>query len=379
MIDSLWLNLRELLYSPLSPTFQPPSTANRSLHLLIVSSDNQGHHKIMQLHPLPVILLVLVPFVLGWSPTLHCSSSIVPHRSQPIRNAYKQNRSRIDNRHSKPKQINRHGMRRRDQKSPSSEERTVVILYHKPANVITSHSSNDEVPNSALERRRTVYEDVYSMNGYVGGNNEMSKKDSPKFEEVTGIKSKLHAIGRLDADTTGLLLLTNDGALVHRITNPTSKDANNAAKKSIQKTYEAVIMGYHTLDESTASTNPLSVMITEGVDLPQKYGGKTKPVDNLSILSHPTRTTTCVSITISEGKNRQIRRMFHAVGSGVMKLHRVSVGDVTLGDLREGEWRLLSDDEVLNDLGYKCRHLDADVQSKMKRRATESTSRKSRR
>lgn len=71
--------------------------------------------------------------------------------------------------------------------------------------------------------------------------------------------------------------------------------------------------------------------------------------------------------------------MFHAVGSGVMKLHRVSVGDVTLGDLREGEWRLLSDDEVLNGLGYKCQHLDADVQSKMKRRATESTSRKSRR
>eukprot|EP00956_Cyclotella_meneghiniana_P045704 scaffold381104_cov79-Cyclotella_meneghiniana.AAC.3 len=262
-----------------------------------------------------------------------------------------------------------HRSRKRSTQAPlkRSAERTVVILYHKPANIITSHSSIDESPNSASERRRTVYEDIYSMNGYVrNGEHEMSNKNlssgnAKTFEEVTGIKSKLHAIGRLDADTTGLLLLTNDGLLVHRITNPTSIDVIDKNKrKPIQKTYEAVIMGHHTLphDPSANSTTNLSTLLTDGVALPAKHGGQTRPVDNLSVLFHPTRTTTCVSITISEGKNRQIRRMFHAIGSGVMRLHRVSVGTLTLGDLEEGQWRLLSDLEVSCCLGYECRYLD---------------------
>ena len=129
-------------------------------------------------------------------------------------------------------------------------------------------------------------------------------------------------------------------------------------------------------DKSTTnSTNPLWTLISEGVALPTKYGGPTRPVDNLSILSHPSRTTTRVSITISEGKNRQIRRMIHAIGSGVMKLHRVSVGGITLGGLREGEWRLLSEDEVLDGLGYQCRYFDQDVDkgnSYAKRRSSQA-------
>ncbi|KAL9181337.1 hypothetical protein ACHAXT_010142 [Thalassiosira profunda] len=206
------------------------------------------------------------------------------------------------------------------------------------------------------------------------------------FAEVTGIQSKLHAIGRLDADTTGLLLLTNDGALVHRITNPTAKTSDGISSSDvspIQKTYEALIMGHHSLpDPSTqhsATCNytqyPLQQLLDHGVALSAKHGGQTKPVDALSILSHPTRTTTRVSIAISEGKNRQIRRMIHAVGSGVMRLHRVQVGRLTLGGLvpdcqrpeelgptdnilTEGQWRLLTEEEILDGLGWKCRYLD---------------------
>lgn len=274
------------------------------------------------------------------------------------------------------------------------QESTVVIIYHKPPNVITSHSNADEISQTAkallktneddqdTSPRRTVYEDIYSMNGFVSDGPDVGTNIG--FGEATKIQSKLHAVGRLDADTTGLLLLTNDGALVHKITNPNAKSDDGP----VQKTYEATIMGSHTLpttylqqstsilDDSSSNndygTYPLQQLLDVGVTLSKKHGGQTKPVDALSILSHPTRSTTRVSITISEGKNRQIRRSFHAVGSGVMKLHRASVGKLSLhglegherdGGLKEGQWRLLSDVEIKEGLGWKCRYIDGDQHS----------------
>ena len=273
-------------------------------------------------------------------------------------------------------------------------ERTVVLMYHKPPNVITSHSNSDEVARSSKDptTRRTVYEDIYSMKGFISGRG-VQDTNSNNFADATKLQSKMHAVGRLDVDTTGLLLLTNDGALVHRTTNPTAKDrGGQSAKQLVQKTYEAVIMGNHKLDGS-----PLQQLIIEGVDLGKKYGGQTKPVDDLTILSHPSRSTTLVSITISEGKNRQVRRMFHAVGSGVMQLHRVSVGKLTLNglkgrtlldnELKQGEWRLLTQEEIEVGLGWKCRCLDDDfgrgkhkVPGKIRRRRkVKGTNRKARR
>jgi 16S rRNA U516 pseudouridylate synthase RsuA-like enzyme len=244
-------------------------------------------------------------------------------------------------------------------------------MYHKPANVITSHSNSDEIAKSQSEKsRRTVYENIYSMQGFVS---DQPKGNNDNFESATSIRSKLHAIGRLDADTTGLLLLTNDGTLVHQVTNPTAKQDNYEGNNGpVKKTYQALIMGHHELPShaTTAPPNnttyPLLKLLKEGVTLSQKHGGQTKPVDDLKILSYPTATTTLVSITISQGKNRQIRRMFHSVGSGVMKLHRVSVGKLTLSGLdsnpktglQEGEWRILSEDEIRLGLGWKCRWID---------------------
>ena len=250
-------------------------------------------------------------------------------------------------------------------------EKTVVIMYHKPPNVITSHSNADAISKTQTEQSRcTVYEDIYTMKGFVA-DQSIKDKEMLNFETATNIQSKLHAIGRLDAATTGLLLLTNDGNLVHQVTNPTAK-LDNEQSKSVQKTYEALIMGHHELPEvsSTMSSNnenyPLLTLIENGATLSPKHGGQTKPVDDLTILSHPTASTTLVSITISEGKNRQIRRMFHSIGSGVMKLHRVSVGKLSLSglasnqttELQEGEWRLLSEDEIRLGLGWKCRWID---------------------
>jgi len=250
------------------------------------------------------------------------------------------------------------------------QERTVVIMYHKPPNVITSHSNADAISKTQTEQSRcTVYEDIYTMKGFVS--DQQIDKEFLNFETATSIQSKLHAIGRLDAATTGLLLLTNDGDLVHQVTNPNAKQ-DNEQRNPVQKTYEALIMGHHELPatsttmSSSNETYPLLTLLEKGATLSPKHGGQTKPVDDLTILSHPTSTTTLVSITISEGKNRQIRRMFHSIGSGVMKLHRVSVGKLSLmglssnptQELQEGEWRLLSEDEIRLGLGWDCRWLD---------------------
>lgn len=222
------------------------------------------------------------------------------------------------------------------------EEKTVVLLYNKPPKLITSHANNDAAP-AGEPVRSNVYDDVTSMAGYVGSS------ESDSFEEVTGIYSKLHAIGRLDADTSGLLLLTNDGGLVHHVTNPTA----HAQHSEVTKTYEAVIMGHY---EDTS--DDLEIIRQEGVDIGAKYGGMTQPARHLQVLAHPTTKSTLVSITIAEGKNRQVRRMFHAIRSGVMKLKRTNIGStLDLEGIEEGQWRLLADDEVEMGLGWNPRKI----------------------
>ena len=238
-------------------------------------------------------------------------------------------------------------------------EQTVVILFNKPANIVTSHV----VPEDDL--RSTVYDEVQSMKGFKSAGNI---NDILSFDQATGIRSKLHAIGRLDADTTGLLLLTNDGSLVHHVTNKNALTHKQLQGKGITKTYQALIMGHH--DEETLQC------FWDGVDIGKKYGGMTEPVDDLQILDHPNHKSTLVSITISEGRNRQVRRMFHAIGSGEMKLKRTHVGEhLTLEGLEEGQWRILSDQEVSDALDWEPRLLvEASVSKPSIKRKISNTS-----
>jgi pseudouridine synthase len=245
------------------------------------------------------------------------------------------------------------------QEQQQGQERTVVLAYHKPSGVVTTHADDDVLD------RPNVYNEIFTMKGYktdscdddnTGNNNKMPL---PVFEQVTNMRSRLHAIGRLDADTTGLLLLTNDGGLVHHVTNKdattktTPTDNSAATSATITKTYQAVIMGYHEEDSIL-----LQGMRRDGVDIGAKHGGWTLPVDDLTVVDHVTAKSTTVSLTISQGKNRQIRRMFHAVGSGVMKLQRTHIGNqLSLDGLEEGEWRILSDQEVIDGLHWTPRAL----------------------
>lgn len=137
---------------------------------------------------------------------------------------------------------------------------------------------------------------------------------------------RLYPVGRLDYDTEGLIFLTNDGDFTYAVTHP---------KHNIDKTYEAVIRGRLTEDEIIA--------LCRGVDID---GFVTSPALVDIIDEHDGKAT--VQITIHEGKNRQVRRMFESIGHRVLKLKRISVGRVKLGNLKSGQWRELTEREIKN-------------------------------
>lgn len=129
-------------------------------------------------------------------------------------------------------------------------------------------------------------------------------------------------VGRLDRDTSGLLLLTDDGVLLHRITSP---------KSQVPKVYEASLARPLRGDEAKFFASGKLQLESEPEPL--------LPAE-LEVLE-PQR----VRLTLHEGRYHQARRMFAAVGNHVETLHRASVGSLTLGDLKPGEWRALDESE----------------------------------
>jgi 23S rRNA pseudouridine2605 synthase len=133
----------------------------------------------------------------------------------------------------------------------------------------------------------------------------------------------LFPVGRLDYETTGLLLFTTDGELAHRVLHPRWK---------VAKTYRVLVDG--------RPTRPELDRLREGVSLDD---GLTAPAQVSMLRAGP---TSYCEISIREGRKRQVRRMFSAIGHPVLELHRVSFGPVDLGDLPKGSWRYLTDAEV---------------------------------
>jgi 23S rRNA pseudouridine2605 synthase len=132
---------------------------------------------------------------------------------------------------------------------------------------------------------------------------------------------RLYPVGRLDIDTTGLILLTNQGELAHRLTHPSFE---------VEKTYRAVVGGV-ALEERALRA------LREGVELED---GRTSPARVRRV------SADTIEITIHEGRKRQVKRMCEAVGHPVKRLERVAFGPLELGDLKQGRWRKLSDAEV---------------------------------
>ncbi|MGO2133415.1 MAG: pseudouridine synthase [Halomonas sp.] len=143
--------------------------------------------------------------------------------------------------------------------------------------------------------------------------------DLPKVE-------RLNPVGRLDVDSSGLILMTDDGQWLHRITSP---------KKAHPKVYLATLA--HPLSGSEAEEAIAAFaegVALDGDELP------TRPAELVMLDDYHAR------LTITEGRYHQVRRMFAAIGNHVEALHRTLVGPLELGDLAEGDWRELTEQEV---------------------------------
>ncbi len=179
-----------------------------------------------------------------------------------------------------------------DGRKVAPEQQQVYIMYHKPAGEMTTASDP--------EGRPTV----------------MSH-----FEHL---KVRLFPVGRLDYDSEGLLLLTNDGAMADKLLHPSNE---------VNKTYLARVKGEVTRDMVQKLQN--GVVLDERRTSPARVRvGKTEG------------EYTYVTVTIHEGRNRQVRRMFEAVGTEVLALKRVGFGPLQLNDLPRGRWRYLEAREI---------------------------------
>ena len=140
------------------------------------------------------------------------------------------------------------------------------------------------------------------------------------------IDARLYPVGRLDKDSEGLLLLTNDGAFANALTHP---------RHAYSKKYRVTIRGK--VDDSAL------LQLREGIDLD---GRMTAPCDVTVLTAEENRTV--LEFVLHEGRNRQIRRMCEAVDLEVIRLKRIAVGSLKLGMLPVGKWRELTDNEVQN-------------------------------
>ncbi len=173
------------------------------------------------------------------------------------------------------------------------DKERIVILFNKPTKVITSMSD----PQG---RRKVI--------------------DFIKLDE------RVYPIGRLDYDTEGLLLLTNDGDLAYHLMHP---------KFGIEKIYEVIINGVPSKEDINKLKN--GIILNDGLTLPAK-------ISHINKLSN---NRTKLNITIHEGRKRQVRRMFKAINFEVEHLKRINYGFLSLEGVKNGEYRFLSNKEIV--------------------------------
>ena len=183
-------------------------------------------------------------------------------------------------------------------------DETVTVVFNKPTATLTTAADEPGMD------RRTVMDIVQHP-----------------------LAARLFPVGRLDYDTTGLLILTNDGELANRLTHP---------RYEVSKTYRAIVSGE--MDDQKLEA------LQRGVVLAHRTKGKTRGAERTQgvgvRVTKQLRDRAHIEVTLSEGRNREVRRVLARVGCPVRKLERVAIGPVKLGDLRRGHWRDIKPSEL---------------------------------
>jgi pseudouridine synthase len=195
-----------------------------------------------------------------------------------------------------------------------------VTVNGEPGQLNTFVGATDVVrlDGEPLARQRLAYVLLHKPAGTV--TTARDPQGRPTVVDLVDLPVRVVPVGRLDADTTGALLLTNDGALAHRLAHP---------RYEVDKVYEADVQG----EPSPEALERLA----QGVELDD---GPTAPARVRPLGSSR------VELTIHEGRKHQVKRMLEAVGHPVLRLHRSGYGPLTLGGLAPGAWRELEPDEV---------------------------------
>lgn len=172
------------------------------------------------------------------------------------------------------------------------EEKKVYIMLNKPLGYVTT--TNDE-------KGRKIITDL-----------------------IEDVEERIYPVGRLDMDTSGLILLTNDGKVTNKITHP---------RNEVTKKYIAIVEGTPNKLELTKFRKGLMI-----------DGKKTAPATIKIVKNYETESI--LEIEINEGRNRQVRKMCEAINHPIKKLKRVSIGEIDIGGLQFGEWRYLDNEEM---------------------------------
>ncbi len=199
-----------------------------------------------------------------------------------------------------------------------------VRVNGEPGELHTRVRSGDvvEVDGSSVEAQELAHVLLHKPAGVVTTASDPHGR--PTVVELVQHPARVVPVGRLDADTTGALLLTNDGPLAHRLAHP---------RYGVAKVYEVEVEG--ALDDEALAA------LRDGVELED---GRTSPAETRVLETRP--DSTLLELTLHEGRKHQVKRMCDAVGHPVLRLHRSRYAGLELGALAPGEWRELAQAEV---------------------------------
>lgn len=191
------------------------------------------------------------------------------------------------------------------------------------ATLVDTERDTVEVGGSALEVKDKMYVAAYKPVGsLVTAIDPHGRKTV--FDAVPGLPEGLFPVGRLDMDSEGLVLMTNDGALGHRLAHP---------RYQVERVYSVTVEG--------SAGDDVMGRLTEGIELEDGLARARE-----ARVKAECEGKTVIELVLTEGKKREIRRMLAACGFEVTALTRLTFGGVGLADLERGEWRYLSRDEV---------------------------------